>query len=332
MYGMKKILYTVAKKEDGSLIEANEALKGDNYFCCVCNQKLTLRKSEKRIRRPHFAHKVLTNNCTPETALHFAFKNILYKKIESFIAKDLSLNMKWECNSCYKEHNSNMLKNIKKVKLEYNLGSCRPDIALLDANGNVIIVIEVVVSHYPEEKVLEFFKKNNIILIRFDLKGDEDLDIIRDEILKPSFIDFCFNPKCKICDNFMQDKKIIIMEGPCRECNSKIKVASIEEGEITKVFGSDGPEGFSSENIEFARSKGAFIDKRYTGYYSAKGHPLFVNICKKCNSFVFPQSIFTDYISASDCKREEYIVGYYCEECIRIENIRKNKEDKERNI
>ena len=69
---MAKLLYTIAKNEQGLFIKANEAEKGNDFFCPVCSSDLILRKSGntgKGAKRPHFAHKSLTPNCTPETAV-----------------------------------------------------------------------------------------------------------------------------------------------------------------------------------------------------------------------------------------------------------------------
>jgi competence CoiA-like predicted nuclease len=77
---MKEILYTVATDLYGTLIKAFDAEKGGSFFCPECKTKLILRKSGKTgngTKRPHFAHRGLTPNCTPETALHSVFKNLL---------------------------------------------------------------------------------------------------------------------------------------------------------------------------------------------------------------------------------------------------------------
>lgn len=182
---MTTILYTVATDKDGNLIKANDAKKGNNFFCPVCKTELILRKSGKTgkgRKRPHFAHRSLTPNCTPETALHYSFKNLLVEKLQLHIATQTPLPITWQCIYCDDEHSGNLLKKIKTVKVEYNMTVCQPDIALFDSDDKVFAVVEVVVSHKPEERVLKFYNDNNIILIQINLKSDKDIDELESKI------------------------------------------------------------------------------------------------------------------------------------------------------
>lgn len=66
--------------EKDNLIHINDAEKGKNYYCLICNNNYILRKSGKTgkgSKRPHFAHNRLTANCTPESVLHYSFKKLL---------------------------------------------------------------------------------------------------------------------------------------------------------------------------------------------------------------------------------------------------------------
>lgn len=100
---MKKILYTVAYDKGKNLIKASDAEKGNEFYCPVCKEELILRKSGKTgkgSKRPHFAHQNLTPNCNPETALHFSFKNLLYKYLEEHITGNIPLQFSWDCKYC----------------------------------------------------------------------------------------------------------------------------------------------------------------------------------------------------------------------------------------
>lgn len=125
-----KILYSVANNSDGKLVNAKDAVKGRTFTCPVCNNYLILRKSGntgRNSKRPHFAHKTLTQNCTPETALHYIFKTQAYEKINKLLLAKQSLKFRWICQFCTEKHQGNLLKKISEVKLEYNLGKCQPD-------------------------------------------------------------------------------------------------------------------------------------------------------------------------------------------------------------
>jgi hypothetical protein len=103
------------------------------------------------------------------------FLVLVLNKIRLSLRENRALNFEWDCQFCTEHHKGNLLKKISDVKLEYNLGKCQPDIALLDAHENVHAVIEVVVTHKPEEQAVKFYKDNDIILIEHVLKSDLDL-------------------------------------------------------------------------------------------------------------------------------------------------------------
>ena len=118
---MTSILYTVATDKDGNLIIANDAEKGTHYTCALCRADLILRKSGKTgkgTKRPHFAHRSLTPNCTPETALHYSFKHLLAKKIETHIKNQTPLPFSWYCKFCGDKHSGNLFPSPKSLSIE----------------------------------------------------------------------------------------------------------------------------------------------------------------------------------------------------------------------
>lgn len=298
---MKKLLYTVAQNINGELIKAAEANKGEDYCCPTCKGSMILRKSEKQLRRPHFAHKALTDNCTPETALHFAFKNFLFKRIDDCIKNQLPLKMKWECMFCDQGHEVDLLKKVRSAKIEATLDACKPDIVLFDENNKAIIAIEVVVTHSPEEVSLEYFRNNKIVLIRFDIEKEEDLDIIQKDILAPSSVLCCLNyPRCESCGSFMKAKSIAISDAECWKCGASMKIASPDRDK-------DGiPD---KEQLNFLESKGIRIQPRSIRDWGED----YVNVCKHCNMFCGPVHEVDYFCGKYDL--EEYGTGYRCPIC-----------------
>lgn len=203
-------------------------------------------------------------------------------------------------------------KKIKVIKVEHNLIFCKPDIALIDANDKVHTVIEVVVTHKPEQKVLNYYKENNIILVQINLTSDQDIELVDSKITRPSNVETCFNPKCKSCGNYLQSKIMILIDGPCRKCGEIIKIPTIKSsnGEIVRGLSNFIKSyQFTDKEIEFAKSKGVF-SKSYN-----KG---FTISCEKCRSYVDNYHLFTEYISPADIgelKSEEFEIGYCCEVC-----------------
>jgi competence CoiA-like predicted nuclease len=84
---MREILYTIARLQTGAWVLAADAHKGDQFFCPKCSGAMNLRKSGKtgpNSKRPYFAYQSLTPNCTPESALHYSFKNFVFEKISTW--------------------------------------------------------------------------------------------------------------------------------------------------------------------------------------------------------------------------------------------------------
>lgn len=317
------ILYTIAKDSNGNLVRANDAKKGITFFCPVCNNELLLRKSGntgKYSKRPHFAHKLLTPNCTPETVLHFSFKTLLTKKIQQHIDNSLPLNITWICQHCRDIHSGNLLKKIKSVRLEYKIGVCQPDITLLDIDEKVFAVIEIVVTHKPERQVLNYYKTNNIILIQIELKSDNDIYEIDSKISNPDLISICFNPKCKNCRHYLQKKIMTIIDGPCWKCNNIMKIATISSGNCGQTHGISthlGPSYFTAEEIFLAKTKGVILKTQYS---KTAGNKYLANSCLKCGSFAGDFYLFTDYIVPAEYGKlpsKTFEIGYYCEHCVK---------------
>lgn len=59
------------------------------------------------------------------------------------------------------------------VETEHQLGAVRPDVALLDAEGKVLRVVEIVVTHEPDEVAWDTYSANGIptFCVRVDGKG-----------------------------------------------------------------------------------------------------------------------------------------------------------------
>ena len=204
---MKKEIYQItAINEQGTLVKADDSLKGNKYFCPVCNAELILKKSGnvgKGSRRPHFAHYKLSQNCSPETVLHYSFKKMLLEYIKDNIIKKLPMHIILECNTCKNKIPMNILGNCINVKEEYDMNICRPDIALIEEKENVYAVFEIVVTHKPEQNVINYYQQNNIILFQIDLDSEDDLENINETLNKktsikarPDYFNACINPNC----------------------------------------------------------------------------------------------------------------------------------------
>lgn len=200
-----------------------------------------------------------------------------------------------------------MLKKAIQVKTEYDLGTCRPDIALLDQQGKAIAVIEIIVTHAPEQKTLDYYKDNRIAVVSYSLKSDEDINRLDSSSLEPDSVDLCTNPKCSKCGRHMAKNRLLVIDGECWKCSAPMKVAAIDKNEAYLGWGS-----FSQSDIPFAAKHGCFLKSHYS---RTAGERYIANTCRQCSAFIGDHYLFTEYVAADWYSREEFDAGFYCPSC-----------------
>jgi hypothetical protein len=281
---MKEILYTTAIDRSGTLVHIDHAQKDKDYYCPLCKKEFILRKSGKTgkgSRRPHFAHNELTPNCTPEGVLHYSFKKMLISLLERNKAANVPFSINWICDDCFDKNSGNLLEKVSSIREEHALETCRPDIALIDNKENVFVVIEIVVTHQPEDRILQYYKDNNIILIQINLTSDEDLKKVEEKITHPDVVDFCLNPKCKHCDPNKINRKVKVHVDRCGICFSQIEKYYIN---IESVFGKKESIDFTENEISLVKSKRQNIVIK-TNETSKEKYPVFDCLnCKRLRS------------------------------------------------
>lgn len=316
----KKLLLPYAYDSTNYLVHIDEAHKGETYRCPECGKVLSLNISkipegQKFHRRNHFSHPKGSpdNQCT-ESFLHKLFKEKAAEFIQRKITNgDSTFIFSWHCNECFEEHCGNMLKKAKSVRLEYELDSCRPDIALLDENGKVVIVIEVVVTHRTTSEAIAYYNKHKIACLQVYVSDFKDCDLVEYKLMHPDYVNLCPTPNCKICDHKMQKAKMVIMDYPCWRCGKDMKIAMIDanHGQILT------PEVFTHEEVKFANVNGAFIKLNYSNTIKES---YFANTCNHCKAFI-GQHHMHDYYDIQN--RKELELGYKCLNCIMLEEQKK---------
>ena len=326
---MMKLLLPFAHDANGNLVHIDNAQRGQKYTCPNCGTELLLKISkipegQKYHRRTHFAHKGNSDNHCSESFLHKLFKEQCADYIREKISAQEDLFFEWKCEKCDEGHKGNLLKKAVDVVTEYDLGVCKPDVALLDKAGKVVIVIEVVVAHKPEPITLHYYDNNKIACLQINVGAFSDCENIAYKLSHPDKVNICPNPICEKCGSVMHKSKIVTVETSCWKCGQKMTVAM-----MLAVGRFLSPAYFTEDEIEIARTLGANIQKRYSktinDNYSA-------NVCAHCNAFV-GDFYMHEYLYLPH--KDEIDLDYKCFNCIekaaKVESQAKEEESRKRN-
>ncbi len=304
---MKKISLKIPYAEkEGEIVHVSRVDRGlqCNCVCPVCKGAVIARKGE--IIRHHFAHHG-ESSCSPESVFHLVAKKLLYNRIEKQIKHAKALPIKWECVYCREEHSGNLLKKASTVTLETKIGDCRPDLIISDADGKPLAFIEIVVTHEPEENVVEYCNNNKITLVYFKIRNARDLLALDIETpLRPRFVDLCRNPQCDICGSVLTKAELHIINTSCRRCGFDMKTAVVSScGNIA------GPEVLSTEHIKMAEDEGVYISHQYS-HTSQRSY--YANTCPSCGTFI--GAPYLRYFSALIREKQGHEVENVCMKCL----------------
>lgn len=316
-----KLLLPFAYDIDGNLVNIDDAIKGQKYTCPTCGAELSLKISkippgQKYHRRNHFAHKGNSENHCSESFLHKLFKDRCAELFIDKISKNRTQLFEWNCEKCYEHHTGNLLKKATKVVTEYDLGVCKPDIALLDNNGKVVIVIEVVVTHRPEPEVLEYYEKHKIACLQIVVDDFIDCDRIEEKLSSPNNVNLCPNPTCGKCGQVMHNVKMVTVTTECWKCNQEMKVAMLVADNGREIL---SPSEFNEEEISIAKSLGVNIAKRYS---KTVKDSYVANVCGHCNAFVGDFYMHEYYYLPHD---DEVDMSFKCFSCFNKEQNAKHR-------
>ena len=316
---MKNLLLPYAYDSTGNLVHINDARKDDSYKCPECGQPLTLNISkipegQKYHRRNHFSHPKGNpdNHCT-ESFLHKLFKERAVDCILKKISENEEFWFTWHCDQCNEVHRRNILRKAKSVCLEYNLKNCQPDIALLDTEDKVVIVIEVVVTHKPTPEAMAFYKDHNIGCLQINVSDFEDCEHVEEKLAHPDIVNLCPTPNCEKCGYKKHKVKMIVGEDLCWRCGKITEVAIIKDLQQKSTY---TPLNFTKEEISLANKNGAHVENKF---FRKEIETLNVNVCKHCG-MSGKRFLHNDYLPINIIKELDI---YRCNKC--IESEKQNK-------
>jgi hypothetical protein len=310
---MGDLLHLLACRVDGGIVHIDDAKKGEDYFCPECHGVMVLRKGERELRRPHFAHLQLSEDCTPETVLHRVFKERLAALIEERIARAEPLLFQWNCSYCQGKHAADLIKACDRVALEYTMEMTRPDIALFTPDGQVGVVIEVVVTHKPTWQAMYYYEENAIFVLQIHLENHKDLNKLQENPLPFTKMNLCYNPKCSKCQHHKRRRNMEIITGPCLRCNGEMKMAVMNDGGYSRYV-----HRFNVDEIRIARENGVIIQEHYKQLAYGTSSPLLGCSCGHCGYFNDNKGTLSNYILPAREGKYPFRriqIGYMCIHC-----------------
>ena len=213
---------------EGHLIHVSEVERGlhRKVVCIHCGSMLVAKKGEKTTH--HFAHHS-ESACDGMRVLHKLGQKLMRRRIEHAFKDGSGLPFQWDCKSCGKIHRRNLVKKARKVREEFTLKGAernpRSDLVLFDSKDKPHVAVEIVVTHAPEDWVIETYRELGITRVEFSLNGPEDLELLANgETLKADKVDWCEMPKCE-CGSFFRPRVVHLVDADCWKCHSDMVIA-----------------------------------------------------------------------------------------------------------
>ena len=250
--------------------------------------------------------------------------------IEQLVTKNLggSLEAKALCNQCSEELTINLVAGASSVSREKLVGTVRPDISLLDENGEPVRFIEVVDSHAPEGTVHEQALQEGTEVVEIHLRAEREFtgrrrnkaldasltakarleELAAGRIVLDAHNLLCRRPKCRECGAPLPLRTVTVSTKDCWKCGQNVNVATGDkDGESLEQ------DYFTTEEIEFARENGVTLERRFS---STVGGKYLANVCTGCDQIQGNWFLYMDpYHDRFNLHKTERQVYGPCDRC-----------------
>jgi hypothetical protein len=123
-----------------NLVKAEDAEKGQKYFCPGCEALVILKKGE--IKAAHYAHKE-SDICTQKQIIRQAAKYCMQKVVSEWKNNQIqSPVFVRECQICWERVDQNIPDKVELAEIDYKMGDKQLDVALM-ASGEVLAAIVI---------------------------------------------------------------------------------------------------------------------------------------------------------------------------------------------
>lgn len=208
---------------EGKIVHVSDVPSGKSSGCrCpACSGLLVANKGN--VRRHHFSHES-NSACDGESVLHLTSKLILKQRLEESIRTGAAARVQWTCACCRDQHGGNLVKRARSVRMEADLGPARADLLLEGEGGSPLAALEIVVSHHPSPKALEFYRQRRLPLFLFDVKTWYGAHCLRtSETLRALGHGVCRRELCGGCGTPLRTREYRLVDGPCPHCRKEMR-------------------------------------------------------------------------------------------------------------
>ena len=200
-----------------------------------------------------------------------------------------------ECNQCPERLTVNLLEGAIAVERNRSTGAVRPDLTLINREGDPIRFIEIVDTHAPEGNVHDYAVDHDMEIVEFHLRArgeftgrrrhralDGSLRVMaRLEALSDGRLEvdahnlLCQRPKCQDCGTPLALRTITVSKKDCWNCGQNVNVAVGDKDGMSLV-----QDEFTAEERAFAKGSGVTLDRRFSAIVRAK---YLANVCAECD-------------------------------------------------
>lgn len=152
--------YEWALGTNGQAVHISRALRGETYICPVCHGKMIAKQGA--IKQHHFAHEQV-QVCSPQEVARIVARHWLAQRLENVLATRRGVIMTWPCPLCQHTHTANLLHAVHTIAEEYVYYDALADLALLDAEGDVLGAI--MLARPPQETLVTYASRGKMMIV-----------------------------------------------------------------------------------------------------------------------------------------------------------------------
>ena len=251
---MTSIKYPLADL-DGSLVWAQDLAASDErptaLRCVGCDEPVLLRSGTRN--QPHFAHRATGDCSATETALHRAAIRVLAEGVVVAARGQKQFPFPVSCSFCDAFRSGDLARDPgSTADLDRALSNdIRPDILIRGSDGEPRLIIEVVVTHAPEQNALDEYHALDlpVIVVYPTWSALESMRTGLDELAqlqtfagssRVELVSRCYFPRhiesdegmvraCATCSALARLVTLEVAEGPCwsKTCSKHIRVLDV---------------------------------------------------------------------------------------------------------